>query len=89
MIEKIIDINQPLMDPGASSNKPNTAGAIPDKDADVSVHVNYASLIEKATQTPQMDAQLVQRARKLLLSGQLENPKIIREAVKNIIKFGI
>jgi len=88
MIEKI-DTKQSLMEPGSSSIKPNSAGAIPDKDADVSVHVTYASLIEKAMQTPQIDTQLVQRARELLLSGELENPKIIREAVKNIIKFGI
>jgi hypothetical protein len=88
MIEKI-DTSQPLIDSGTPSGQPNSAGALPNKDEDVSVHVNYASLIEKAVQEPQDDAQRVQAARELLQSGQLERPENIRQAAKNIVKYGI
>jgi len=88
MIEKI-DTNQLPLEPGSSSGQPNAAGALPDNNADVSVQVQYASLIEKAIQQPQADTELVQRARELLLSGQLESPENIRKAAENIVKFGI
>ncbi len=88
MIEKI-NTNQPLIDSGMSSGQPNSARALPDKDEDVSVQVNYASLIEKALQEPESDAQRVHKARELLLSGQLESPESIRQAAENIVKYGI
>ncbi|UCF15707.1 MAG: hypothetical protein JSW59_20115 [Phycisphaerales bacterium] len=55
----------------------------------MSVHVNYASLIEKAVQEPEKAAQRVQKARELFLSGKLESPENINEAAKNILKYGI
>ncbi len=73
----------------SSSRPPNSAGALPNNDADVSVEVNYASLIDNAVQSPQTDTQAVQRAQELLLSGQLENPENVREAAENIVNFGI
>lgn len=73
----------------SSSRQPNSAGALPNDDADVSVQVNYASLIDNAMQSPQTDTQAVQRARELLLSGQLESPENVREAAENIVNFGI
>ena len=88
MIGKI-DTNQPPFEPDSLSGKPSTAGPFPDNDADVSVQVKYAFLIEKAMQQPQTDTQLIQRARDLLLSGQLESPENIRRAAENIVKFGI
>ncbi len=88
MIEKI-DTNQPLIDSSLSSGQPKSARALRDKDEDVSVQVDYASLIEKAVQEPQNDAQRVQKARELLLSGQLESPENIRQAAENIVKYGI
>jgi hypothetical protein len=71
--------------------QPNPAGHLPNNsnDGDVSVQVDNASLIDKAMQVPQTDTNAVQRARELLLSGQLETPKNIREAAENIIKFGV
>jgi hypothetical protein len=69
--------------------QPNPAGHLPNKDGDVSVQVDYASLIDKAMQVPQTDTSAVQRARELLQSGQLETLKNIREAAENIIKFGV
>jgi hypothetical protein len=88
MIDKI-DANQPMIESGLSSGQPKSARAIPDNDVDVSVQVNYASLIDKAVQEPKGGAQRVEQARKLLLSGQLESPENIREAAENIVKYGI
>ncbi|MBL7187282.1 MAG: hypothetical protein ISS70_13255 [Phycisphaerae bacterium] len=88
MIDKI-DANQPMIESGLSSGQPKSARAIPDNDVDVSVQVKYASLIDKAVQEPKGDAQRVEQARKLLLSGQLESPENIREAAENIVKYGI
>ena len=72
-----------------SSRQPNSAGALPNDDADVSVQVNYASLIDNAMQSPQTDTQAVQRAQELILSGQLESPENIRGAAEKIVTFGI
>ncbi|MFC1633485.1 hypothetical protein ACFL5Z_01475 [Planctomycetota bacterium] len=88
MIEKIGD-NQIPLDPSSSPGQLNTAGALPDNNADVSVQVNYSTLIEKALQQPETDTQVIQRARDLLLSGQLDSPENIRMAAENIAKFGI
>jgi len=88
MIDKI-DINRPLFESGVSPGQANPPRALPKSGEDVSVQVDHASLIELATQSPQDDAQRVQRARELLLSGQLETPQNIREAAENIVKFGI
>lgn len=88
MIEKI-DIIQSPVESSSSSRQPNSTGALPDNDADVSVQVDYASLIDQATQNPQTDAQLVQEARELLLSGEYESLPRIREAIEDILAFGI
>ena len=84
-----INTNQPLFDSGMPAGQPKSARAFADKDEDVSIHVNYASLIEKAVQQPEKDVQRIQKARELLLSGQLESPENTREAAENIIKYGI
>ncbi|MEJ2701011.1 MAG: hypothetical protein P8Z79_01070 [Sedimentisphaerales bacterium] len=90
---KPIDTNQPPLEPGSSAgpsaNGYGPAGLRPDNDVDVSLRVDYASLIEKASQQPEADAQIVQRAREMLLSGRLESPQNIRKAAENIVKFGI
>ncbi len=88
MIDRI-DTNQPMIKSGLSSGQPKSARAIPDNDADVSVQVNYASLIDKAVQEPEGEAQRVQQARELLLSGQLESPENIQDAAENIVKYGV
>lgn len=88
MIEKI-NINRPLIEPGSSSGQPNSSGALPGNNMDVDVKVDYGSLIEKAMQEPQTDAQVVQKARDLLLSGELNSLEHVRNAAKNIVEFGI
>jgi hypothetical protein len=88
MIDKV-DANPPPIESGSSSGQPNSAGARPDKDADVSVQVDYASLIDKAMRSPQADTKLVRRARRLLLSGELDSPQKALEAAENIVNLGI
>ena len=51
------------------------------------LEVDYASLIDSASRTE--DKQAVERARQLLLSGELENAENIRQAAENIITTGI
>lgn len=89
MIEKIDPNNIQNFVEKSPPMQPNTAGHIPDSDKDASAHVENACLIEKAMEVPQTDANAVQRAKELLLSGGLEAPKNIREAAENIIKLGI
>ena len=89
MIEKV-DTNQIqnfLEKP--STRLPSPAEAVSGNDADVSVQVDYASFIDAATQTPKTDSQAIEKARQLLLSGQLESPENIKQAAENIITFGI
>ncbi|MHC4460074.1 MAG: hypothetical protein ACYS6W_14080 [Planctomycetota bacterium] len=89
MIEKI-DANQIPDILGNSSSKQSEAAKTPtNNEVDASLQVNYASLIEKAKKTSQTDSRAVQLAEELLLSGQLENPEIIRAAAEEITNFGI
>ncbi|MDH4240172.1 MAG: hypothetical protein OEW48_11470 [Phycisphaerae bacterium] len=72
-----------------SSRQLNPAGNAKNSDADVSVQVNYASLIDQAMQVPLEEDDVIAAARKLLLSGKLESKENCREAAENIINFGI
>jgi len=89
MIEQIGINNQPLIESGSSSGLPNPQGAIRGNDVDVSVQVDYASLVDKAIQSPETDDQRVRQARELLLSGKLDSIDIIKEAAENILKYGV
>ncbi|MHC4322666.1 MAG: hypothetical protein ACYSUX_00165 [Planctomycetota bacterium] len=89
MIDKIGTNNQPLIESGSSTGQPNPSGGIRGSDVDVSVQVNYASLVDKAMQLPKTDDQLVRQARELLLSGKLDSDDIIEIAAENILKYGI
>ena len=72
-----------------SSRQPSSGSAATNNDKDVSVQVNYASLIDQAMQATQADDDVVAAARELLLSGKLESPENIQAAAENIIMFGI
>jgi len=89
MIEKV-DTNQiqNLLEK-PSSRMPSSTPALSGDDADVSVQVDYASFIDSAMQTPETDSLAVEKARQLLVSGQLESPENIKQAAENIITFGI
>jgi len=56
---------------------------------DASLRVDYASLIDIAVQIPEANGTAVQRAKELLVSGELESPENIRAAAENITTFGI
>lgn len=60
-----------------------------DNNVDASIQISCASLLEKAKQEPAQDIDVIERARQMLLSGELDNPENIRKAVENIIKFGV
>ena len=88
MIEKIVT-NQLSLEPGSTAGQPNNTGALSNNDEDVSVQVKYTHLIEKALQQPHTDTQRVERARDMLLSGELESPLNCRKTAEKILKFGI
>jgi hypothetical protein len=85
MIEKINN-NQisDILKESASKQTRETAGPASD-----SLQVDYEALIEKAAQQPEKDADAVQRAQQLLLSGQIDSPQNIRAAAEKIVKLGI
>jgi hypothetical protein len=89
MIDKIGTNNQPLIESGSSAGRHDNPGVLRGNNVDVSVQVNYASLVDKALQPPKTDDQLVQQARELLLSGRLLSKENIRMAAENILKYGI
>ncbi len=88
MIDKInsIQIQEILAKSSRQSNSVETQN---DNKLDVSLEVNYASLIRKAMEAAESDDNAVQEAKELLSSGQLESEEKIRAAAENIIKFGV
>jgi hypothetical protein len=90
MIDKI-DINQ-ISDhfDGSSTGKSNHSKAITNNEADATLQIDNARLIEQAINSqPTTDTDAVQKAKELIQSGQLDNPANIKEAAANIIKFGV
>ncbi len=73
----------------STPRQPNSAAALPHNNIDASVQVDYASFIDRAMQIQQPDSKAIERARKLLSSGELESLKNIERAAKNIITYGI
>ena len=73
----------------SSAKQPESAKISSDSSADVSIRVEYASLINKAMQIQNSDTDAVEKAQRLLRSGQLESSQNIRAAAENIIEFGI
>ena len=89
MIERINNNQVPDIFKELSAKQPGPSGDPANKQVDASLQVTCESLIEKAQQIPPEDANAVQRARQILLSGQLDSPENIREAAENIVRFGI
>ena len=58
-------------------------------EADATLQIDNARLIEQATNSQPTDTDAVQKAKELMQSGQLDNPANIKEAAANIIKFGV
>jgi hypothetical protein len=57
--------------------------------SDAAAQVNFADLINQATQATQAEGDAVQRARELLQSDRLTGIENIRSAAQSIISFGI
>lgn len=89
MIEKINNNPVPDILKESSAMQPNPSNTPANDQVDASLQVSYDSLIEQAKQIPPEDASVIQRARELLLSSQLDNPENIRAAAEAILKFGI
>ena len=89
MIEKINNNQVPDILKESLSKQPGPSKVPASNEVDASLQVSYDSLIEQAKQIPPEDASVVQRARELLLSGQLDSLQNIRAATENIIRFGI
>ncbi|RKY10038.1 MAG: hypothetical protein DRP66_00670 [Planctomycetota bacterium] len=89
MIEKINNNQVPDILKESSSRQPERTREPADNQVDASLQVTYDALIEKAKEMPRQDADAVEGARRLLLSGRLESPENIRAAAENIAKFGI
>jgi hypothetical protein len=89
MIDKI-NINQ-ISDhfDGSSSGQPNRSKAVAGSQADATLQIDYARLIEQAINSQPENADAVQKAKELVQSGQLDNPAYLKEAAANIIKFGV
>ncbi|MHC4239966.1 MAG: hypothetical protein ACYSUC_09475 [Planctomycetota bacterium] len=85
-----IDTNQIPDFLDKSSYKPvDSAKALSSSDADASLLINYASLIDKAAEISEVDAEAVQRAQELLQSDEIDSPDNIRKAAEDIVGFGI
>ena len=72
-----------------ASQQASSAKAFADGGVDISLQVDYTSLVNKAMLTEQSDAEAVRRASELLRSGQLESPENVRAAAEDIMKFGV
>jgi hypothetical protein len=89
MLEKIDNNQVPGILKESSPKQPDPSRVPASNEGDASLQVSYDSLIEQAKQIPPEETNIVQQARQLLLSGQLESPENIRAAAENIVRFGI
>lgn len=89
MIDKVNNNQIPDILRDVAVRQPQSQRSSGDCKADASLQVSYESLIEQAKQQPADDAQIIERARQMVLSGELDKPENIRQAAKNMIKFGI
>ena len=67
----------------------DAAKSRPSNDLDATLQINFGDLIETAKQPQTDEAQSVELARQLLLSGDLTNPQNVRSAAESILTFGI
>lgn len=65
------------------------ARSSPETEVDATLQIQYATLRAEAAKGPQSDAEAVQRARELLLSGRLDKTETIREAAQDLLDFGV
>ena len=90
MIEGV-NTNNPIRKCLGGSDRPQNEPARPNTDSEAArCSIGSDVLLEKAMAASENnDSKAVQRARQLLLSGQLDTPKNIEKAAQNILKYGI
>ncbi|MBN2588258.1 MAG: hypothetical protein JXA96_00215 [Sedimentisphaerales bacterium] len=86
MINKI-ENNQLLS--SASSLLQNKKKTFNNIGLDVSINTDYSSLVEMAKQSQKTDAEIIEKARESIQSGELESMINIQNAAENIFTFGI
>lgn len=90
MIDKINNNQSPDILNEMAGRRLNSLRSNGDNDADASLQVSYKSLIEQTSeQASTDDAKIVERARQMLLSGELDRPDNLQKAAENILKFGV
>ncbi len=89
MIEKIENNQVPDILKELSSKPSESSKGSSNNLTDASLQISNNALIEQAKQVPTEDANKVQQARQLLLSGKLDTPENIRAAAESIVKFGV
>ncbi|MFA5239033.1 MAG: hypothetical protein WC476_04905 [Phycisphaerae bacterium] len=89
MIEKINNNQVPDILKELSARQPSSSGTPAKTESDALLQVSYDAVIERAKQFTPDDAGAVNRARELLLSGQLDSPEFMRAAAEAMVRFGI
>jgi hypothetical protein len=89
MIEKINNEQLPRLTEKAGPQNPPASKARASNEPDATLQADFTSLIESAAGGPPDESAAVEKALKLLKSGQLETSENIRQAAENIAKLGI
>jgi hypothetical protein len=89
MIGKVNNEQMPGFVEKSGLQGPDKKQSPSDSEMNVSFEVDWAALINKAIETKPEEAGAVERAQKLLLSGQLDSADNARRAAENIIDSGI
>ena len=71
------------------SKKTDTTGSEPTDTSDATVRSEYASIINKALETEEIDLQAVLEAQEALDAGLIDTPENVRDAADNILRDGI
>jgi len=76
--------------PGLDPNKvPEPAKTAGEDTSDATVKTEYASVINKALETEEIDLKAVQEAQNAIQEGTLDTPENITAAAENILEQGI
>ena len=89
MINKINNNQIPEIYKDAASKQVPISRTSGQNHADASLQVSYEALLEQAKEEPVNDANVVERARHMLMSGELDTPENIRKAAENLLQFGV
>ncbi len=89
MIDKVSNNQIPEIYKDTASRQTPCTRTSGNNHADASLQVSYEALLEQAKEQSVNDANVVERARHMLMSGELDNPENIRKAAENLLKFGV